>query len=163
MKTHFGELKRMAVIAFLLAMTMTQASAQSTVYFFVRSVTSAEVKILKNGTEIFDLRGPVKKTVNPVGPMKLPSVSYYPAYRKCQFKDEGKVLFATDFAFTNITTEEVKKYAAEIQVNLSEGDIHYIQLTWKGINDIQFKEIDEKTATKLLKDKDLKELPEYTE
>lgn len=140
----------------------SSAFAQSTVYFFVRSVESAEVKILKNGNEIFELRGPVKKTLNHPS-FKIPHVSYQPAYRKCRFKEEGKVLFSVDFAFTNVGTGDVRKLAAEIQLNLEEGSVHYIQLAFKGLNDIQFKELTEKEAAKLLKDKKTVELPEYVE
>lgn len=130
--------KRLACLIVLGLLVSANVNAQSTVYFYVKSVTSAEVKISKNSTEIFELRGPVKKTINPVGPMKMASVSYKPAYRKCQFKDEGKTLFSVDFDFTNVTTGDVRKLAAEIQLNLEEGSVHHVQLTWKGLNDVQF-------------------------
>lgn len=149
-------------VAIMLCGTIV-VNAQSMVYFYVKSVTSAEVKISKNGSEIFELRGPVKKTINPVGPMKMASVSYKPAYRKCQFKDEGKTLFSVDFDFTNVTTGDVRKLAAEIQLNLEEGSVHHVQLTWKGLNDVQFKELSDKEVAKLMKDKSIVELPEYVE
>lgn len=117
---------------------------------------------MKNGSEIFDLRGPEKNTLNHPS-FKVPSVSYQPAYRKCLFKEDGKVLFSVDYAFTNVRTGEVRKLAAEIQLNLEEGSVHYIQLAFKGLNDIQFKELTEKEAAKLLKDKKYKELPDYVE
>ena len=52
---------------------------------------------------------------------------------------------------------------AEIQLNLSEGAVHYIQLKFKGLNDVQLKELSEKEGLKLLKDKKYKELPDYIE
>ena len=53
--------------------------------------------------------------------------------------------------------------AAEIQLNLSEGSVHYIKVEAKGLNDIQIKEVEGKEVQKLLKDKKYKELPDYIE
>ena len=52
---------------------------------------------------------------------------------------------------------------AEIQLNLSEGSVHYVKLSFKGMNDVQLKEVEEKEGLKLLKDKKYKELPEFIE
>ena len=154
--------KRLFCLFMFGMLTVTAANAQSKVYFFVRSVTSAEVKILKDGKEIFELRGPVKKTINPVGPMKLPSISYSAAYRECQFAP-GNTVFSVEFDFTNVSTTSVKRMTDEIQLDLQDGDVHYVLLTFKGLTNIQLKELTEKDASKLLSDKKYVQLPDYAE
>ena len=140
-------------------------SAQSTVYFFTKTITSAETMITKNGKDLFELRGPEKSRVEPIAMsgMKMASISYSPAYKKCIFNDEGKVLFGINYDFTNVKTLEISHLKGEIQLNLAEGSIHYVQVAPKGLFDIQFKELSEKEALKLLKNKKYVELPEYTE
>ena len=48
-------------------------------------------------------------------------------------------------------TLDVSNIPAEIQLNLSEGSIHYVKIDPKGVSNIQFKEITEKEALKLMK------------
>ena len=139
----------------------TEINAQSTVYFFVPLTASNECTLKMNGMEIGELRGPLKKTIKPMAPLKIAYKTYAPCYKKCVVKQEGKVLFAIDYKFTNATTLAVSEIPAEIQLNLSEGSVHYVKLAPKGINNNQFKEITEKEAQKLLKKNAA--LPEYIE
>lgn len=139
----------------------SEISAQSVVYFFVPTTSSNECTLKMNSAEIGELRGPLKKTIKPIAPMKIPYKTYAPCYKKCTVKQEGKVLFAIDYKFTNVSTMTVSEIPAEIQLNLSEGSVHYIKLAPKGLNNNQFKEITEKEAQKLLK-KNVA-LPEYIE
>lgn len=151
------------VSAFLLIFVFSASStfAQSTVYFFAKSFDNSEITLKMNGEEIGELRGSVKKTVGPMGPMKIPSVSYNACKKKCVIKEEGKVLFSVDFKFTNASTLAVSELDTEIQLNLSEGSVHYVQLENKGLKDIRLKEISEKEAQKLLNDKKYEFLPEF--
>ena len=131
-------------------LAVNNVSAQSTVFFFTSSTSSNECTLKMNGIEIGELRGPLKKTMHPAE-FKIPYKTYDAAYKKCVIKEEGKVLFAVDFKFTNCSTLDVSEIPAEIQLNLSEGSVHYVRLAPKGFTNIQFKEITEKEAQKLLK------------
>lgn len=137
------------LIAVLLCLGAVSVSAQSTVYFFIPSLGSYECNLKMNGNNIGDLRGSLKKTMDD-SMFKTPYKVYEAAYKKCVVKEEGKTLFAVDYKFTNCTNMVVSEIAAEIQLNLSEGSVHYIRLAPKGISDLQFKELTEKEAQKLL-------------
>ena len=139
------------LLAFILGFTaITSVNAQSTVYFFTPSTGSNECFLKMNGDEIGELRGPLKKTMHP-SMYKIPYNSYDAAYKKCVIKEEGKVLFAINYKFTNCMTLDVSNIPAEIQLNLSEGSIHYVKIDPKGLSNVQFKEITEKEALKLMK------------
>lgn len=155
--------KNIVLAVLMLAIGSQNLKAQSTVYFFVRSSANSEITLKKNGQDLFEMRGNLKKTIKPTSPMKLPLYNYFPAFRKCEFKDEGKVLFGVENKYTNCVTEEVTTMAGEIQINLSEGSIHYLYITSKGLNDIQFKEITEKEALKMMKEKKRTKLEDYIE
>ena len=147
-----------ATVSLLLcAMTV---SAQSTVYFFIPSNGSYECNLKMNGNDIGELRGSLKKTMNDEI-LKTPYKVYNAAYKKCVVKEEGKVLFAIDYKFTNCTTLNVSEIPAEIQLNLSEGSVHYVSVAPKGVSNIQLKELTEKDAQKYFKKSE--ELPEYTQ
>lgn len=152
----------LSMIVFALFFT-PQLFAQSTVYFFTGTIGNATSMISVNGEELFELRGPLKKTINPAPPMKYPYSTYSPCKKKCTFKSEGKTIFSVDYKFTNASTGAIVELAAEIQLNLTEGSIHYIKLSPKGLNDMQLKEISPKEAAKLLKKKNVVELAEYIE
>lgn len=152
----------MVTLAIMLCGT-TAANAQSTVYVFMRSAFNAECVMSINGGESFDICGPLKKTImNLHGPE--PNRQYHPGKKKIVLKDEGKALFSAKYTFyANMDRSNPRDMVAEIQLNLSEGSVHYIKVGAKGLNDIQIKEVDEKEGLKLLKDKKYKELPEYIE
>lgn len=115
-----------------------------------------------NGKEIFDMTGPIKRTIKADGEaLRFPFHQYSPCYRKCSFKNEGKMLFLAECKHTNVTNGKVTTMAGEIQLNLVEGGVYYVFITNKGLNDFQLKELTEKEANKLLKNKKYIALPEY--
>ena len=151
---------KLLVTAVFGILVFNNVSAQSTVYFFTPSTSSNECTLKMNGNEIGELRGPLKKTMEH-SMFKIPYKTYDAAYKKCVIKEEGKVLFAVDYKFTTCRTLDVSEIPAEIQLNLSEGSVHYVRLAPKGVTNMQFKEITEKEAQKLLK-KGV-ELPDYVQ
>ena len=124
--------------------------AQSIVYFFNRSWTNVECNLSYNGKPIGELRGPVKKYLpNLRGGAPIPM--YSACSKKCVLKGDGKAVFVVDFKFTNTVNQEELITSAEIQIDFSDGQVHYIELTNKGLNDIHFKELSEKKGQKMLK------------
>lgn len=152
-------LKKTMMLITVLLIAVTKVSAQSTVYVFAPTLSNSEASLLMNGNVIGSILGPLKKEISPVSPMKIPHRTYKPTYKKCTIKEEGKVLFAAYIKFTNGINLNVSEHTAEIQLNLSEGSVHYIRVSPKGLNNIQFKEISEKDAKKYFKKN--YELPEY--
>ena len=161
MQTLIKKLIKTALVAIVCLVASPLTNAQSTVYFFARSFDNCEISLKMNGEEIGELRGSLKKSVGPFHSMKIPSCSYNDCYRKCTINDEGKMLFRVDFKFTNCSSLAVSELDTEIQLNLTPGSIHYIKLDNKGLKDIILKEITEKEAQKMLKDKKYEILPEY--
>ena len=155
------QISKFLLLAIFVIVFAPNAKAQSTVYFFAKSFDNSEITLKMNGQEIGELRGSLKKTVGPVGSMKIASCSYNACIKKCTINEEGKVLFGVDFKFTNCISLAVSELDTEIQLNLSPGSIHYIKLENKGLKDVQFKEITEKDAQKFLKDKKYEMLPEF--
>lgn len=159
-------MKRIYTILLVIAISFFSTAkicAESIVYIFMKSIGSTTTLMSLNGKEVFDMTGPIKRTISPSGNMRLPFYQYAACKKKCTLKEEGKVLFSIECKHTNITNEKVTKFAAEIQLNLTENSVHYIMITNKGINDCQIIELNEKKASKLLKDKKYINLPEYVE
>ena len=88
---------------------------------------------------------------------------YDPCVKKCILNREGKTVVSFDFKYINHANGSTNNMAAEIQLNLSEGSVHYIKICRKGFSDVQIKEIKEKEANKKLKDKKWEKLPDYIE
>lgn len=147
----------------LLGVFPTSICAQSTVYFFIKSTGNMTTTIKQNGKDIFDMTGPIKKTIKPSGNMQFPFNQYAPCHKKCIFKSEGKVLFSAECKHTNAVNGKISTMAGEIQLNLTSGSTYYISITNKGLNDMQLKTLTEKEAEKLLKNKKYMTLPEYIE
>ncbi|MBE6259580.1 MAG: hypothetical protein E7107_01965 [Prevotella sp.] len=158
-----NSLARLIVAVAIMLCGTTIANAQSTVYVFMRSAINADCVMAINGGEPFEIRGPLKKTMmNLSGPE--PNRFYHPAKKKIVLKEEGKALFSAKYTFyANMDRSNPRDMVAEIQLNLSEGSVHYVKLSFKGMNDVQLKEVEEKEGLKLLKDKKYKELPEFIE
>ena len=158
-------MKRFLTIFLLIVIVFSASNvyAESTVYVFMKSVGNITTKMSLNGKEAFDMTGPVKKTISPSDIMRLPYYQYAACKKKCIIKEEGKVLFSIECEHTNSMNEKVSKYAAEIQLNLTESSVHYIMITNKGLNDVQIIELNEKKANKLLNDKKYVDLQEYIE
>ena len=129
---------------FLLGVFSTSIFAQSTVYFFIKSTGNLTTTIKQNGKDIFDMTGPIKKTIKPSGNMQLPFNQYAPCYRKCIFKNEGKILFSAECKHINAVNGKISTMAGEIQLNLTSGSTYYVSITNKGLNDMQLKNLTEK-------------------
>lgn len=134
-------------------------SAQSTVYFFISSLgsnTTFDAKL--NGEKIFDLEDedrPIVKTIkaDAYNEFQEDWIIYSACYKKCQFFREGKCVFSIEIVGKNLSNGKKTRLAAELQLNLSEGSVHYVHATNKGMFDCQLKEITQKEAEKLLKGK----------
>lgn len=132
--------------------------AQSTVYFFTPSTINNVCPITMNGDSIFNLRGPYKKTINNAI-ISIPLDMYAAAYKKCVFKEEGKVIFVANYKAQDPEKPGISEFLSEIQINLFEGSVHYIRLAAKGMYDMELKELTEKESKKYFKKS--VELPEY--
>lgn len=153
-----------ALITVCLFVLTESVFAQSTVYFFSPSVTNAVCRITVNGDKSFRLRGDLKKTIKPVPPqINYPMEVYSKCGIKCSLNLEGKVLFAlVADRFDSKTGKTINDFwRAELQLNLSEGSVHYVKLAPKGFSDVQLKEITEEEAQKLMKDKKRVMLPDF--
>ncbi len=159
----FFSTKRLIAAFLTVMLCASSALAESTVYFFVGSIGNATCQLSLNGKESFELRGPLKKTFEPDGVLRFPYHSYHSAKKKCVFKEEGKMLFSVDYRFTNASTGAVTPMSAEIQLNLTDGSVYYVELTNKGLKDIQFKILTEKEGLKRLAKDKYKPLPDYIE
>ncbi len=73
------------------------------------------------------------------------------------------MLFSVDLRYTNPVKGAVTPMSAEIQLNLTDGSVHYVELTNKGLNDSQFKILTEKEGLKRLAKDKYKPLPDYIE
>lgn len=164
MKTLLFQKKNYAILLFsLFGPFSVSAYSQSTVYFFIKSVGNVTTTIKQNGKEIFDMTGPIKKTIKPSGNMYLPYHQYSACYRKCTFKNDGKILFLAECKHTNASNGKVSTMVGEIQLNLTDKMVYYISITNKGFNDVQMKVLTEKEANKLLNNKKYVSLSEYVE
>lgn len=147
--------KKMFFICLILScLSFSMVSAKSIVYVFaVEAWVPIPVKI--NSQEAFEMKG------TPKG--KDLTARFSACKKKCILNSEGKVIFSFEFSRINQATGTVYNYADEIQLNLSEGSVHYIQIKPKGFNDYTFKELSEKEANKLLNNKKCLLLPEYAQ
>ena len=138
-------------------------SAQSTVYFFMRKICNTELDVFQNSKPIFDMVGPVTKTQQVKSAMVLPLKTQAPCKRKAVFASTGKTIFSIDATYTNPVNAKIAKYAAEIQLNLTDGATYYVFITRKGFNDLKMELLSDKEAEKMLKDKKFVALDDYDE
>lgn len=165
MKTLLFQKKFYAILLFsLFGLFSVSAYSQSTVYFFMKkSAGNVELSLKLNGKDISKIDLPIKKKYSSDEMFRIPYYVYSPWVKKCTLNREGKVLFSFDCKQTNPTNLKVSNFLSEIQLNLTNGSIHYISLTNKGLFDMQLKEITEKEANKLLNNKKYVSLSEYVE
>lgn len=138
-------------------------SAQSTVYFFMRKIWNMELDVYQNSKPIFDMVGPVTKSKQVKSAMVLPIEIQAPCKRKAVFAATGKTIFSIDATHTNPVNAKTVKYAAEIQLNLTDGATYYVFITLKGFNDLKMELLSDKEAEKMLKDKKFVALDDYDE
>ncbi len=153
----------MLSIIMVLSLSEFSANAESTVYIFCKSVANSDVILNINGEDIFYMNGPVTKTIKADrwNEFQQDFIIRGECYRKINITEEGKIIISATVDFTNVNNLKRSKSICEIQLNLTQGSVHYIQLTRKGLKgDYQLKELNEKSANKLLKK--YTELPEIT-
>ena len=93
----------------------------------------------------------------------LPIETQAPCKRKAVFAATGKTIFSIDATYTNPVNAKIAKYAAEIQLNLTDGATYYVFITRKGFNDLKMELLSDKEAEKMLKDKKFIALDDYDE
>lgn len=149
-------------IAFLLSIfCASKLSAQSTVYIFLPKIGNHECFIYMNGEKLFEMRGPLKKTYNLGEDYSTPYRIYSACQKKAIFQEEGKIILSFKSTFTYAKNGNTTDLAAEIQLNLTPGSVHYVKITNKGLNDVKMLEIKEKEGLKLLNNKSYVKLPDY--
>lgn len=151
--------KMMMVFAFIVV-SCPATFADSEVYIFFPWKHFVPVPIKINNQEVFKMDG------TRGGNRYV--ITYSPCKKKCVLKSEGKIIISNDFSYklsdyspssAASIGDRTDHFASEIQLTLSENSVHYIQI----INKYQFKEITEKEAQKLLKNKKIVQLPDYIE
>lgn len=154
----------LVVLVSVINLLMPQkVSAQSTVYFFMRKIYNTELDVYQNSKPIFNMVGPVTKSKQVKSAMVLPLETQAPCKRKAVFAATGKTIFSIDATYTNPVNAKIAKYAAEIQLNLTDGATYYVFITRKGFNDLKMELLSDKEAKKMLKDKKFVALDDYDE
>lgn len=158
-------MKGFAFLVFIVASLSASFSvnAESTIYFFLdKEIGNPEVSSVSiNGEVTADMLGPEKKRYEPDGVnFNIPMVFYHGCYRKFIYKGEGKVLIQYNYTYRHPKNLSTADQAAEIQINVQDGDVHYLELQRKGLTSVQIKEIKEKDALKKMKKKHCYELKE---
>lgn len=150
-------------ISIISLLTPQKISAQSTVYFFMRKICNMELDVYQNSKPVFDKVGPITKSQQVKSAMILPLRTQAPCKRKAVFAATGKTIFSIDATYTNPVNAKTAKYAAEIQLNLTDGATYYVFITRKGFNDLKMELLSDKEAEKMLKDKKFIALDDYDE
>lgn len=150
-------------ISIISLLTPQKISAQSTVYFFMRKICNMELDVYQNSKPVFDMVGPITKSQQVKSAMILPLRTQAPCKRKAVFAATGKTIFSIDATYTNPVNAKTAKYAAEIQLNLTDGATYYVFITRKGFNDLKMELLSDKEAEKMLKDKKFIALDDYDE
>lgn len=150
-------------ISIISLLTPQKISAQSTVYFFMRKICNMELDVYQNSKPVFDMVGPITKSQQVKSAMILPLRTQAPCKRKAVFAATGKTIFSIDATYTNPVNAKTAKYAAEIQLNLTDGATYYVFITRKGSNDLKMELLSDKEAEKMLKDKKFIALDDYDE
>lgn len=136
--------------------------AESSVYLFVKTGNSTTYNAFVDGKKVCDLNGPIKKTMDGGGMFKIPYKVAYPCYRKLVFNTESNVIISIEADFTNCMNLNHTIMKGEIQLDLEDGETYYIDVTSKGMKDIQLKPIPDKKAEKNLSGDKWKELSPMT-
>ncbi|MCM1515387.1 MAG: hypothetical protein NC080_03070 [Paraprevotella sp.] len=142
-------MKRTIGIIYLFLTIIINAKAESSVYVFLKSMYNTDTSISINGTEVCNLNGTVKKTMsfNNTGTI----IKRNGCFRKIEFVEEGKILITATMLFTVPANGHVNTYKGEIMLDGADGETYYLELTSKGIHDMQIKEVTEKKASKWIK------------
>lgn len=139
------QMKRIISLVAVLMTAIVSVLAESNVYVFLKSMYNTDTSITINGTEVCKLNGSITKTMNvPGGTMEKRNGCYH----KIVLDGEGKILLTGTLLFTVPSNGNVNTYKGEISLDVADGETYYLELTNKGIHDMQIKEVKEKTASK---------------
>ncbi len=139
-------MKRILFFLTLAFAVLTKVHAESNVYVFVKGMYNCDITIAVNGTEVCDLNGSVAKTMDVYGGGTM--TKRESCYRKIVVNGEGKIVLTGTMLYTVPTTGNVNPYKGEISLDIEDGETYYLQLTSKGIHDMQIKEVKPKDAKK---------------
>lgn len=141
-------MKKLLLTLSVLFATIVSIHAESHVYVFIKSMYNCEIQIAINGIDVCDLNGSVSKTMDVPGGKMTKRES---CYHDIIFEGEGKVAITATMLYTVPTNGHVNPYKGEITLDIEDGETYYLQLTSKGIHDMQIKEVEEKNAQKWIK------------
>jgi len=147
MKKYFSFL-----VVSIIAFAFNTAMAESTVYLFLKSVANTDARIAVNGKDICDMNAAIKKVMNNdmfVIPMKQAK----DCTRKLIFNKEGKVVISATLVYTNPMKNKTTTMKGETQLDLVDGETYYVEITNKGLTDVQLKIMEEKKGEKRLAQK----------
>ncbi len=71
-------------------------------------------------------------------------------YHKIVIEGEGQILLTGTMLYTVPKNGNVNTYKGEISLDITDGDTYFLELTSKGIHDMQIKEVSEKKSSKWL-------------
>lgn len=171
MKSSIHSIFRSMVMSVLLLIPAHRAMAQSTVYFFMRSMTStneATCTIVQDDDKSFSMLGAVKKQYKHMDcyPENVKLYQFKPAVRKCIYNEDGQRDFELTFHHVYYNPQkgrQVNNMHAGISLNFTSGSIHYVYISAKGLSGIEMEEVPKQKAQQLFKDKDLDTLPDLVD
>lgn len=152
--------KLLTLIVALMAFTFV-TNAESTVYLFLKSMGNTDAKIFINGKEVTDMNASIKKTMHP-DMYKLPLKLANDCTRKLTINNEGKTVIAADMTYTNPMKGTESRMKGEITLDLEDGETYYVEITNKGLTDVQLKLMDAKKGEKRKAEKKRDNLPDVT-
>lgn len=126
---------------------------------FAKHGNSIDFQVACDGVNVCDLNGPTKKTMDGAGMFQIPYRVAHPCFRKLIFDKEGKVIISVQGDFTNCMNLTHTIIKGEIQLDLEDGETYYLDVTGKGMHDMQIKLMQEKKALKNINNKKWVELP----
>lgn len=144
--------KLFLLVAIMIAFVFSSANAESNVYLFLKSIGNADVQVSINGKRVCNMNASIKKTMNN-DMFKIPLRLSKDCTRKLIFNKEGKNVISVTMDYTNPMKETVTTMKAETQLDVADGETYYVEITNKGLTDVQLKVMDEKKGAKRLAEK----------
>lgn len=144
--------KLFLLVAIMIAFVFSSANAESNVYLFLKSIGNADVQVSINGKRVCNMNAATKKTMNN-DMFKIPLRLSKDCTRKLIFNKEGKNVISVTMDYTNPMKETVTTMKAETQLDVADGETYYVEITNKGLTDVQLKVMDEKKGAKRLAEK----------
>lgn len=125
--------------------------AENEVVIFCKNLHHKHLALFKmNGEVLFAMHDPYGAKADYKPSKDERRFDYYgSSYRVCKLQTEGKTVFELEYNY--MPNENVVTMCGEIQFRLKDGDIHYLKMKAKGLNDFRLVEIDKKEAEKLMK------------